>query len=192
MSRSSPHPPSTFRHGNPGRPSSNPVAPGLLPTLPPPREWSPGAGPVAAPLLLLRGRGPSWGCYLDGEPLEEWQEPRDQGGTDEAQAGGVPLHDDEKTALVVVHVLVDVQDAHDVGAARGLPVVLHLLPGLEAVVQELGAGRHRRSGSQQSPRWCRWPHFAEDVEAQGGLGPAQSHPVCEGQNEEWNPSLMVQ
>lgn len=37
----------------------------------------------------------------------------------------------------MMHVLIHVQDAHDVGATRGLPVVLHLLPGLGAVVQEL-------------------------------------------------------
>lgn len=37
----------------------------------------------------------------------------------------------------MMHVLIHVQDAHDVGAARGLPVVVHLLPGLGAVIQEL-------------------------------------------------------
>lgn len=57
---------------------------------------------------------------------------------------GLPFHDDEETAPAVMHVLVHVQDAHDVGAARGLPVVVHLLPGLGAVIQELGAGRHRK------------------------------------------------
>lgn len=37
----------------------------------------------------------------------------------------------------MMHVLIHVQDAHDVGAARGLPVVVYLLPGLGAVIQEL-------------------------------------------------------
>lgn len=49
----------------------------------------------------------------------------------------LPLHDDEEAAFAVMHVLIHVQDAHDVGAARGLPVVVHLLPGLGAVIQEL-------------------------------------------------------
>lgn len=57
---------------------------------------------------------------------------------------GIPFHDDEETALAVMHVLIYVQDAHNVGAPRGLPVVVHLLPGLGAVIQELRAGRHRK------------------------------------------------
>lgn len=63
-------------------------------------------------------------------------------GTDEVlrPVASIPFHDDEETASAMMHVLVHVQDAHDVGAARGLPVVLHLLPGLGAVIQELGAG----------------------------------------------------
>lgn len=40
----------------------------------------------------------------------------------------------------MMHVLIHVQDAYDVGAARGLPVVVHLLPGLGAVIQELWEG----------------------------------------------------
>lgn len=50
----------------------------------------------------------------------------------------------------MMHVLVHVQDAHDVGAARGLPVVVHLLPGLGAVIQELEAGQHRKCQAHSS------------------------------------------
>ena len=39
----------------------------------------------------------------------------------------IPFHDDEETALAVMHVLIHVQDAHNVRATRGLPVVVHLL-----------------------------------------------------------------
>lgn len=65
-------------------------------------------------------------------------------------AASVPFHDDEETASAMMHVLVHVQDAHDVGAARGLPVVLHLLPGLGAVIQELGAGGQRKRQAHRS------------------------------------------
>lgn len=78
----------------------------------------------------------------------------------------IPFHDDEETALAVMHVLIHVQDAHNVRATRGLPVVVHLLPGLGAVVQELRAGRHRKCQAhsplpQQPPRGCHHPHFAD-------------------------------
>lgn len=76
-----------------------------------------------------------------------------QGG---AAAGAVPFHEDEQAAPPVVHVLVHVQDTHNVGAPRSLPVVVHLLPGLGAVVQELGVGgrrwRQHTAASLRSPQ----------------------------------------
>ena len=89
--------------------------------------------------------------------------------------GGIPFHDDEETAFAVMHILINIQDAHDVGATRGLPVVVHLLPGLGAVVQELRAGRHRQCQAQnplpqEPPRQCHCPHLADkDTQAQRGL-----------------------
>lgn len=89
---------------------------------------------------------------MSSDPPREPREPR---GPKEARGGGVPLHDDEQTALAAVHVLVHVEDAHDVGAARCLPVLLHLLPGLGAVVQDLGAAQtDRGTGSSGRPGTC--------------------------------------
>lgn len=96
------------------------------------------------------------------------QESREPGVPTRREAGAAPLHDDEQTALVAVHVLVHVEDAHDVGAAGRLPVLLHLLPGLGAVVQDLeaaqtasgwrhpGRSRHsaERDGSSGRPGTC--------------------------------------
>lgn len=94
---------------------------------------------------------------VSSDPPRESQEPR---GPSEARGGAAPLHDDEQTALVAVHVLVHVEDAHDVGAARRLPVLLHLLPGLGAVVQDLEAAQ-TASGSRHPGQSCCPPHPAE-------------------------------
>lgn len=99
----------------------------------------PQAGPVAA--CSIAPQGLQWHPDLlpgkQRKSLEAWQGawgPQGcQGGMETGQAS-IPFHDDEETALAMVHVLIHIQDADNVGAARSLPVMVYLLPGLGAVI----------------------------------------------------------
>lgn len=53
------------------------------------------------------------------------------------ERGSPPLHDDEEAFLAMVHVLIEAEDLHDVGAPWHPPVQLHLSPRLWAIVQNL-------------------------------------------------------
>lgn len=97
-------------------------------------------GPVATYSAILQGLGATRSCCL-----KDRENPRRLAGslahreTEGAprQSNNIPFHDDEEAALAVMHILIHIYDAHNVGATRGLPVMVHLLPGLGAIVQEL-------------------------------------------------------
>lgn len=121
---------------------------------------------------------------MNSDPPRESREP---GVPTRREAGAAPLHDDEQTALVAVYVLVHVEDAHDVGAAGRLPVLLHLLPGLGAVVQDLEAAQTASGWRHPGQSRCGTPQ--RGTEAQGGRGPVPGRPAYGGHSQGVNPGF---